>query len=353
MLENRKRYTIKDIAEQSGVSLSTVSLVLNGNPRISEATRERVHNTIQRLGYQPNRMARALAWRHSRTLGILVPQIRRAFADVYFGEIVSGIYDRASKLGYKIILEVASSKFVENREYLQLFDQKFVDGILMIGANSKHDFLSEMVDNSRPLLMVNSYSKEWDANYVVSNYRYGAWQAAQHLVQLGHRRIGFIAGGIGTIQTSQDVCESFNEVLREAGITPDPQLMVDGLLTEEGGMNAAEQVLRYDPQVTALFALNDKMALGAMKKLNELGLRIPNDIAVVGFDDIPQASYSIPSLTTVHQPLYEIGKLSCERLIELIHGRIDRVNEVLPIYLVVRESCGARLKQGQDAAARA
>ncbi len=352
MLENRKRYTIKDIAEQSGVSLSTVSLVLNGNPRISAATRDRVHQTIQRLGYQPNRMARALAWRHSRTLGILVPQIRRAFADVYFGEIVSGIYDRASKLGYKIMLEVASSKFIESKEYLQLFDQKFVDGILMIGANAKHEFLSEMVDSSRPLLMVNSYSKEWDANYVVSNYRYGAWQAAQHLVQLGHRRIGFIAGGIGAIQTSQDVCESFNEVLREWGIEPDPQLMVDGLLTEDGGMKAAEQLLRYDSQVTAMFALNDKMALGAMKKLNELGLQVPRDIAVVGFDDISLASYSIPSLTTVHQPLYEIGKLSCERLIELIHGRIDRVNEVLPIYLVVRDSCGAKLKQSQSAATR-
>jgi DNA-binding LacI/PurR family transcriptional regulator len=295
-------------------------------------------------------MARALAWRHSRTLGIIVPQIRRAFADVYFGEIVSGIYDRASKLGYKIMLEVASSKFIESKVYLQLYEQKFVDGILMIGANANHSFLSEMVDSSCPLLMVNSYSREWDANYVVSNYRYGAWQAAQHLMQLGHRRIGFIAGGVGAIQTSQDVCEAFHEVLREWGIVQDPQLMVDGLLTEEGGMKAAEQVLRCDPSVTALFALNDKMALGAIKKLNELGLQVPRDVAVVGFDDIPLASYSVPSLTTVHQPLYEIGKLSCERLIELIHGRTDRVNEVLPIYLVVRDSCGARLKESRSIA---
>ncbi len=347
--DKKKRYTIKDIAEQSGVSLSTVSLVLNGNPRISAATRDRVHETIARLGYQPNRMARALAWRHSRTLGILVPQLRHAFADVYFGEIVSGIYDRASKLGYKIILEVASAKFVESKEYLQLYDQKFVDGILMIGASSKHQFLAEMVDSSRPMLMVNSYSKEFDTNYVVSNYRYGAWQAAQHLVHLGHRRVGFITGGLAEIQTSQDIYESFTEVLKERGIPLTPELMVDGWLTEEGGMKAAEQLMRQDSQITAIFALNDKMALGAIKKLNELGLNVPQDIAVVGFDDIPQASYSIPSLTTVHQPLYEIGKLSCERLIELIHGRIDRVNEVIPIYLVVRESCGAKLKQAAAA----
>jgi len=115
MSESKKRYTIKDIAEQSGVSLSTVSLVLNDNPRISQSTRARVLKTIERLGYQPNRMARALAWRHTRTLAVLVPQLRHAFADVYFGEIVSGIYDRASRLGYKILLEVARKELIESK----------------------------------------------------------------------------------------------------------------------------------------------------------------------------------------------------------------------------------------------
>ena len=345
MTKSNKRYTIKDIAEQSGVSLSTVSLVLNDNPRISQTTRDRVLETIERLGYQPNRMARALAWRHTRTLGILVPQLKHAFADVYFGEIVSGIYDRASKLGYKILLEVARTEFIQNREYLQLYDQKFVDGILFIGANARHTFVSEMGDGSRPFMLVNNYYKDSDLNYVVSNYRYGAWQATQHLVRLGHRRIGFISGGLGEIQTSKDVFESFKEVLQERGLEFTPEMTMDGWLTEEGGMKAAEQLLRQNPDMTALFALNDKMALGAMKKLAELGLRVPQDVAVIGFDDIPQASYSIPSLTTVHQPLYEIGKLACERLIELVHGKVSRVQEVLPIFLTVRESCGARLKE--------
>jgi LacI family transcriptional regulator len=345
MSEPKRRYTIKDIAEQSGVSLSTVSLVLNDNPRISQSTRTRVLSTIERLGYQPNRMARALAWRHTRTLAVLVPQIRHAFADVYFGEIVSGIYDRACRLGYKILLEVARNEFVDGKEYRQLYDQKFVDGIMFIGANSRHRFVSELTDGSRPFLLVNNYSKEFDLNYVVSNSRYGGWQAAKHLVRLGHRRIGFIAGGVAEIQTSQDILESFREVLDESGIGYDPNLVMDGWLTEEGGMNAAEEMLRRNPDVTAILALNDKMALGAMKKLNELGLRIPQDIAVVGFDDIPQASFAIPGLTTVHQPLYEIGKLACERMVELIHGKTSRVQEVIPIYLTIRESCGARLKE--------
>ena len=118
MTLQKKHCTIKDVAECSGVSISTVSLVLNGNPRISVATRERVLKTIQHLSYQPNRMARTLAWRHTRTLAILIPQLKHGFADVYFGEIVSGIYDRACKLGYKILLEVARTEFVEAKEYL-------------------------------------------------------------------------------------------------------------------------------------------------------------------------------------------------------------------------------------------
>ena len=345
MSESKKRYTIKDVAEQSGVSLSTVSLVLNDNPRISQATRARVLKTIERLGYQPNRMARALAWRHTRTLAILVPQLRHTFADVYFGEIVSGIYDRASRLGYKILLEVARNEFIENKEYLQLYDQKFIDGIMFIGANSRHRFIAELADGTRPFMLVNNYTKEFDLNYVVSNYRYGGWQAAKHLVRLGHQRIGFISGGVAEIQTSQDILESFKEVLEESVIAYDPKLIVDGWLTEEGGIKAAEELLRQNPDVTAIFALNDKMALGAMKKMNELGLRVPQDVAVVGFDDIPQASFAIPGLTTIHQPLYEIGKLACERMVELIHGKVSRVQEVIPIYLTVRESCGARLKE--------
>jgi LacI family transcriptional regulator len=340
-----KKYTIKDIAAESGVSLSTVSLVLNHNPRISKSTREKVLETMARLGYQPNRMARALAWRYTRTLAVLLPQLRHTFADVYFGEIISGIYDQANKLGYKVLLEVTRSEFIANKEYLDLYDQKIVDGVLFVGANSRHRFMDELADGQRPFLLVNNYCKDCDLNYVVSNYRYGAWQAAQHLVRLGHRSIGFIAGGLAEILTSQDVLESFREVLAEHNIPFPSEMVVDGWLTEEGGMKATETLLQRNGQLTAIFALNDKMALGAIKQLNQMGRRVPHDVAVVGFDDIPQASYAIPSLTTVHQPLYEIGKLAAERMIELVHGKLQRVQEVLPIYLVVRDSCGAKLKE--------
>ncbi len=346
-----RRVTIKDIAEQSGVSLSTVSLVMNNNPRISAATRQRVQKTIERLGYQPNRMARQLAWQRTHTLAVLLPQLRHTFADVYFGEIISGIYDRASKLGYKVLLEVARTDFIEQKEHLRLFEQKIVDGILFIGANERHKFLADFVKSGDPVLLVNSYLKQYNLHYVVSNYRYGAWQATKHLVRLGHKRIGFIGGGLPEIPTSQDVFTSFKEALDEHQIEFRPQQLVDGLLTEEGGRLAAEQLLRQNTGLTAIFALNDKMAIGAIRGINELGLRCPQDVAVVGFDDIPQASYSVPALTTVHQPLYDLGKVSCERLIELIHQKVERVQEVVPIHLVVRESCGAKIGESTKVAA--
>jgi LacI family transcriptional regulator len=347
----KQRVTIQDIAKASGVSLSAVSLVLNDNPRISETTRKRVLRVIDELGYQPNQMARALASRRSRTLAVLVPQLRHAFADVYFGEIVSGIYDKASRLGYRILLEVARAQFLEEKQHLRLFDQCTIDGMLFIGATTRHKFLQDFTDGNHPLLLVNSYSREYDLNYVVSNYRYGTWQATQHLLRLGHRKIGFISGGLQDIQTSRDIYETFREVLDENGVEFSERLVVDGFLTEEGGRRATEELLRTSRDITAIFALNDKMALGAIKKLHEMGLRVPDDVSVVGFDDIPQASYSIPGLTTVHQPLYEIGKLACQRLIELVHKKVQRVQEVIPIYLVVRESCGARLKEnGKNAA---
>ena len=344
MTAQRKRCTIKDVAKGSRVTTATVSLVLSGNPRISAATRQRVLKTIQRLGFQPNRMARTLAWGRTRMMAILIPPALHALADLYFGEIVSGIYDRACELGYKILLEVAQPEFIEAKEHLHLFDQKCVDGILFIGSSSRYHFLEDFVGGTRPMLMVNNYSKELDLNYVVSNCRQGARRATRHLMQLGHRHIGFIGSGFGEIQTCDDILESFVEVLTERGMAPGPDQIVEGGFSEEGGVKAAEKLLSQNPQLSAIFALNDKMALGAIKRLAERGFRVPHDIAVVGFDDIPQASFSIPSLTTVHQPLYEIGEQSCDRLVELIQRKIKRVQEVIPVHLVVRESCGAKAK---------
>ncbi|NQU11391.1 LacI family DNA-binding transcriptional regulator [bacterium] len=340
-----KRCTIKDIAAQSGVSLSTVSLVMNQNPRISAATRERVLATIARLGYQPNRQARSLARQRSHTLAVLVPQLRRAFADVYFGEIVSGIYDRAVKFGYKVLLEVVRKEFLESKEHLQLFEQKVIDGMLFLGANARHTFVADFVNHPYPFLLVNTCSPQYPLHHVVSDYRYGAWQATMHLVRLGHRRIGVLAGGLADIQTSQDLLASFQDVVREYHLEFGPDLLVDGWLTEEGGFKAAGELLRQHPGVTAIFALNDKMAIGAVRAIHHLGRRCPDDVAVVGFDDIPQASFCVPALTTVRQPLYEIGKLSCERLIELVRGRTEPVRDIIPIQLVVRESCGAQRRE--------
>src|SRR5687768_12192401 len=161
-----------------------------------------------------------------------------------------------------------------------------------------------------------------------------------YLLQLGHRRIGFINAAASEIRTSRDVGDVYRQKLESVGVTPDPQWVEDGKFTEEGGAKAAQAILDRDKDVTALFAGNDKMAVGALHYLTRNGVEVPGQVSVVGFDDLRHAAFVTPALTTVHLPLYEVGALACERLIERAHGKTERVVERLPTHLIVRESTG-------------
>ncbi len=333
-----KPVSIREVARESGVSLTTVSLILNkGDQRISEATRRRVLATIDRLGYRPNRLAQGLQNRRSHILAILVPGLKHAFADVYFGELISGIYDEASRLGYKILLEVATAGFVRQRKYIELFDQCFIDGLLFVGAHEQHRFLHDLASRQYPVLIVNNYFAQERLDYVVCDYAAAARLAAQHLFALGHRRVGMIRGAV-EVQTAMDARDAFVETCRQLGTTVSDDLIADGLYTEEGGGAAVEELLRREPRLTAIFAGNDKMAIGAIRRLHQLGKRVPDDISVVGCDDIHQAAFVTPPLTTVRTPLYDLGKRSAQCMIDLIRRKVKQCHEILPVELVTRES---------------
>jgi LacI family transcriptional regulator len=330
--------SIREVARESGVSLTTVSLILNkGDQRISEATRRRVLATIERLGYRPNRLAQGLQSRRSHILAILVPDLKHAFADVYFGELISGIYDEANRLGYKILLEVATNAFVRQRRYVELFDQCFIDGLLFVGAHEQHRFLHDLASRQYPVLIVNNYFAEERLNYVVCDYAAAARLAARHLLDLGHSRIGMIRGAI-EVQTAMDARNAFVETLGQAGAAISEDLVADGLYTEEGGRAAAEELLKRAPGLTAIFAGNDKMAIGAIHRLHQLGKRVPQDISVIGCDDIHQAAFVTPPLTTVRTPLYDLGKRSAQSMIDLIRRKVKQCQDILPVELVLRES---------------
>lgn len=333
-----KPVSLRDVAREAKVSVATVSMVLNDNPRISRATHLRISRIIEKLGYQPNRLAQSLSSRYTRVLAVMLPALRHAFADAYFGELISGICDRAGKLGYKVMIEQAKPEFIKERKHIQIFERRYVDGLLVLGMNDRCHFLEDFSDNRYPLCVVDNYFRQWGLDHAVCDYRGGAEQVMNYLLQLGHRHIGCVFAA-PEIQTARDVQDVFRRRLAETtGVPLDSTWVEDGKFTEEGGAAAAARLLRRHSEITALFCGNDKMAIGALHYLAGQGIRVPQDVSVVGFDDLPHAAFISPALTTVHLPLYQVGVMSVERLIDRIHGRAEKVAETLPTHLVVRNS---------------
>jgi len=332
-----KPVSLRDVARLAKVSVATVSMVLNDNPRISRATHLRVQRVMERIGYQPNRLAQSLSGKYTRVLAVLLPALRHAFADAYFGEVISGICDRAGKLGHKIMLEQAKPEFIKERQHVQLFERRFVDGVLCLGTNDRHAYLADFRQSGCPAMVVDNHFTQWGLDHVTCDYRSGAEQAMNYLLQLGHRHIAMVSAA-QEIATAREVRRVYLEKLRDAGVEHRAAWIQDGKFTEEGGAAAVRAILAADPDVTAVFCTNDKMAVGAMHMLHQMGVRVPAEMSVVGFDDLRHAAFVNPSLTTIHLPLYQVGATAAERLIERIHGRQEPVADVLPTHLVVRES---------------
>ncbi len=338
------RTTIKDIAKECGVSLSTVSLVLNNNPRISPATREKVLQAVERHQYQPNAFARSLASRSSHVLSVVVPDLNHVFADTYFGEIVSGIYDRASELNYKVLLDVANQRFVASGEHQNLLKSKRVDAVLFIGSSIHDRYLTAMGREGLPLVLVNHYFPGEPMSYIAADYADTARQAARHLVGLGHRAIGFLSGT--NTHTAEELRNSFIRACVAEGLAEAQVPWADGWFTEQGGYEAAHWLLDRHPNITALMGGNDKMAIGALRCLKERKLRTPEDVSVMGVDDVPAAAFSNPGLTTIRHDLFKIGSLSVDAALELFNEERGPIQKILPVSLVVRESTGPAPARG-------
>lgn len=332
------RTTIKDIAKECDVSLSTVSLVLNNNPRISATTREKVLAAVEKHQYQPNAFARSLASRSSRALSVVVPHLNHVFADVYFGEIVSGIYEHATDLGYKVLLDVANQKFVSSQEYIKILKSKRVDGMLFIGSSVHDEYLLEFDENPYPFMLVNHYFPKSRLNCIMADYPSSARLAGDHLIKLGHKSIGFITGT--NTHTSSELLSGFIDYCVSQGLRKEDLPWADGWFTEQGGFEAAQWLMERFPRLTAIMAGNDKMAIGAIRYLLSKGIKVPQDVSVVGVDDIPAAQFTTPQLTTVRHDLYRIGRLAVDGLLAMFRKEIDSCHKILPVNLVVRESTG-------------
>ncbi len=338
------RASIRDVARESGVSLTTVSLVLNKNDaRISDATRQRVLSAMEKLSYTPSRLARGLPNRRAKTLAVLVPALQHAFADVYFGEIISGIYEAAAERDFHIVLEVARREYVRRKEYMTLLDDCSVDGILFIGATEEHRWLSEFDASPKPMMVVNNHFQQWRLHCVVCDYPQAGRMAADHLVGLGHRKIGHICGPADMVLTCQELTDAFMERLGDHGVHIEDRLVIDGQFQVETARLACEELFKRDPKLTAVFCANDKMAAGAYLALREMGLAPGKDVSVMGCDDIPTAALSDPPLTTVRMNFFEVGAAACRRMLEVIEAPETAADFSLlrvPVSMAVRQSCG-------------
>jgi len=334
----KKRPTINDIASECGVSLSTVSLVLNNNPRISEKTRTKVLAAVKKHNYHPNVQARALASRSSRSLSVVVPQLNHVFSDIYFGEIVSGIYDAACEAEYKIMLDVANDKFVETQEYMNLMRSRRADGMLFIASSISDEYLKEFENSRYPFLLVNHFFPDSSLNYITLDYEDSAIQASNHLINLGHKVIGVIAGT--NTYTGLQFRDTFIEHSIEKGLNREDIPWVEGGKdwSQEEGFKAAQKLLTDHPNITAIMAGNDRMAVGVMSYVHSQKRRVPQDVSVIGVDDIPEARFANPPLTTIKHPLYELGRLACEQVLAMFRNDIEKYQEVVPVKLLIRDS---------------
>ena len=311
---SERKLTIRDIARLSGVSRSTVSLVLNNDRRISEETRTRVQSIIQRSGYEPNAIARGLARRRAGMVAVVVPRTAaHVFSDYYFSEAISGIGDVLAARGYRMLIEMASEAFIQDRAHHKLFREGQIDGMLIIGALTTDDYILELSRRS-PVVLVNSMLDDIPSVYA-DNYQ-GMLRMMEHLVGLGHRRIGYI-GGLDITTVGADRTRGYREGCRAAGLPDDDRWVAWGNFSEESGLTAARDILARTPRPTAVVAANDMMAIGALRAAEEAGLAVPGHLTLVGADDVSLASYVRPRLTTLRQPMYDIGKAATELLLKL------------------------------------
>ncbi|HET7095129.1 MAG TPA: LacI family DNA-binding transcriptional regulator [Thermomicrobiales bacterium] len=329
--------SIKDVARLSAVSAKTVSRVINGEPNVTPATRERVEAAIAELGYVPDHAARSLRSRHTRTLRlVVVRRFERFLTEPFLDEVVSGIVDRAAAAGYALLLEVSAA---DGAPAATGAERGRVDGAILIDGRSASPFLARADEAGGPWVALPTRPADPGVGWVYADFLGGAEQVVSHLIGLGHRRIVHLAGRLTLPERDRSL--GYRRALAAAGIPFDLDLVIAAGHLRHHGYAAMEKALARGVDFTAVFAVNDLTALGAMECLQQHGLRVPDDVSVAGFDDIYLARYAAPALTTVRLPAYEMGKTATDLVIEAIEGKRERgEGRLFPVELVARASAG-------------
>jgi LacI family transcriptional regulator len=328
--------TLEEVARLAGVSRSTVSRVINEHPSVKAETRQLVWEAIRQSGYRPHAVARSLVTKRTQIVGMVIPEVvSNLFTDPFFPILLRGATETCNEHGYQLMLSLFSSSADRQEIYQGLVQNAYLDGVIVASAAVDDPLISDLLRDGMPFVAVGRSPIERVHSVDVDNVG-GTEMAMAHLISLGHRRIGTITGR-PDMTAGQDRLEGYRRALTAHGITIDEDLIADGDFTESSGMAGMQRLLQAEP--SAVFVASDMMAVGALRALRQAGLRVPQDISLVSFDDIPIASATEPPLTTVRQPIGRMATLAVETLLDLIEvpGSGPR-RIVLPTELVIRES---------------
>jgi len=329
--------TIRDVAKRAGVAPITVSRVINNSGYVSRETRERVEAAVAELGYVPNILARSLRSRRTNTLALVLTDITNPF----WTTVARGVEDAASEGGFHVILCNTDESETEQEEYLTVLLQKQVDGVLLAPARSTPEPVEFIQRQGVPVVVLDRRVPHAQVDVVRGDSEGGACQLIQHLLSLGHRRIAMLSGP-QCVSTAVDRVTGYRQALADAGLDTSAELVYYGEFTQASGYEMAQQMLTVTPRPTALFAANNFIAIGALRALRDAGLQVPEDIALVAFDDISSGLVIEPFLTVAAQPAYEMGQRATELLLARLSGQAPPKCQkiVLPTEIIVRRSSG-------------
>jgi LacI family transcriptional regulator len=335
---------LEDIAKQAGVSRSTVSRVVNDFPNVSKDVRKRVLDVVQKTGYHPNAAARSLASQRAWTIGLVLPQsVYQFFTDPYYPHLTKGIAQACNEHNYTLALFLVSNSEDDQKISKRVTRKGLLDGVLVqSGHHGDQQIISQLVDSDMPQVVLGRPYRYDNISYIDVDNTNAAFNAVTHLIRLGHKRIATISGPTqGTVGLDRQ--SGYLRALNERGYKVDKTLIAEGDFTEVGGYYAMRKLLTVKPD--AVFAASDVMAIGAIRAIREAGLNVPNDIAMVGFDDLPISTASDVQLSTIRQPVIQFGIRAVELLIDLIENGIQPPRHIImDTQLVIRDSCGANRK---------
>ena len=337
-----RRITTFDIAREAGVSRTTVSHILNDQPgvHLSAKTKARVWETARRLGYVPNSAAQMLVTGRSQSIGLVFPRGDLLAIDAFIPTMIQGLNEVCRARGYRLVMELLRDPSDE-QAYLKLANSKRVDSLIIINPRKGDRALQKVLKSNFPVLVAGTTDGP-GKNTIATKEGLASRRATNHLISLGHRRIAHISHASLDYVSALRRLEGYRAALRAAGLPYEQALVTQGDFSFASGYHAMKGLLAEHSRLTALFAGNDTVGIGAMLAIREAGLAIPGDVAVVGYDDVPSAAFACPPLTTVRTHAYEHGKLLAEAAIRLMNKQeVGNQENVLPLELIVRMSCGA------------